>query len=179
MSADIIITNKEILEHISKPTTPEECEKLDIFGRLERALESSKISGVGLSAIQIGVPIQAAIIRADEYTLSFMNPEVHGVKEPMLFKGEGCLSVPNHYVTTRRYKYIEVSFTLPDGTRERRTLGNLPAIVFQHELDHMAGKLFLCHEHKCEPIRADLKIGRNEICPCGSGKKFKKCCGGI
>jgi hypothetical protein len=30
----------------------------------------------------------------------------------------------------------------------------------------------------CDPIRAERRIGRNEPCPCGSGRKFKKCCGG-
>lgn len=32
------------------------------------------------------------------------------------------------------------------------------------------------HHHHHEPYRADIKIGRNEPCPCGSGKKYKKCC---
>jgi len=32
--------------------------------------------------------------------------------------------------------------------------------------------------YKAEPRRADSKVGRNELCPCGSGKKYKKCCGG-
>jgi len=174
---DKIITDIDTLSQISKETTPEECKYEDIFARLECALKASKINGIGLAAIQIGIPLQAAIIRVDKYKLNFMNPEVHAVRDPMLFKGEGCLSVPGEYCTTRRYKYIDVAYLETNGCHTYTTLGNMPAIVFQHELDHMAGKLFLTHKHVVEPVTRDgEKIGRNDPCPCGSTKKYKKCC---
>ncbi len=31
--------------------------------------------------------------------------------------------------------------------------------------------------HPPEPVRGQGKVGRNDPCPCGSGKKYKKCCG--
>ena len=34
-------------------------------------------------------------------------------------------------------------------------------------------------KHKTKPVKAETKIGRNDPCPCGSGKKFKKCCGRV
>jgi uncharacterized protein YecA (UPF0149 family) len=46
-----------------------------------------------------------------------------------------------------------------------------------HDHDHAAEEV---HDHgpRPEPVRrAEPKVGRNELCPCGSGKKFKKCCG--
>jgi preprotein translocase subunit SecA len=30
---------------------------------------------------------------------------------------------------------------------------------------------------KAQPVRAVPRVGRNDVCPCGSGKKYKKCCG--
>jgi len=42
----------------------------------------------------------------------------------------------------------------------------------QHEVDHMNG--VLCIDRRVKKV---VKIGRNEPCPCGSGKKYKKCCG--
>jgi len=34
-------------------------------------------------------------------------------------------------------------------------------------------------ERKMEPIKVGIKVGRNQPCPCGSGKKFKQCCGRV
>ncbi len=45
----------------------------------------------------------------------------------------------------------------------------------QEEID--AEKELLAKSDKPEPIKADAATGRNDPCPCGSGKKFKKCCG--
>lgn len=46
-----------------------------------------------------------------------------------------------------------------------------PDCGHDHEHDHD-------HGPRPEPVRrAEPKVGRNEVCPCGSGKKFKKCCG--
>ena len=57
----------------------------------------------------------------------------------------------------------------------------------QEKLDEMAHKALTKEEQeaekkllketpKTEPIRKDKEIGRNDVCPCGSGKKYKKCC---
>ena len=59
-------------------------------------------------------------------------------------------------------------------------MGNdgLFAIAIQHEMEHFRGEMILDHDIKIEPIkREDKKVGRNAPCPCGSGKKYKKCCG--
>jgi uncharacterized protein YecA (UPF0149 family) len=54
---------------------------------------------------------------------------------------------------------------------------NIEAIAVQHEIDHMDGKtLFDCEIKEVGQQIISDKIGRNELCPCGSGKKYKKCC---
>ena len=45
---------------------------------------------------------------------------------------------------------------------------------FQERRQEHVGTTF-----KSEPRRTASKVGRNELCPCGSGKKYKKCCGGV
>ena len=51
----------------------------------------------------------------------------------------------------------------------------LEAVCVQHEIDHLMGKTI--HDRKIDTtIRNEKKIGRNEPCHCGSGKKYKKCC---
>ena len=51
----------------------------------------------------------------------------------------------------------------------------LEAVCVQHEIDHLRGMTIHDRENKLEPI-STVKIGRNEPCLCGSGKKYKKCC---
>ena len=58
---------------------------------------------------------------------------------------------------------------------ENRDLRTLEAVCVQHEIDHLNG--IVCMDRKVNiTIVADKKIGRNEPCPCESGKKYKKCC---
>jgi len=52
----------------------------------------------------------------------------------------------------------------------------LEAICVQHEIDHLNGITIHDRENKSKPIISEKKIGRNDPCPCGSGKKYKKCC---
>ena len=54
-------------------------------------------------------------------------------------------------------------------------LRTLESVCIQHEIDHLNG--VVCMDRKRETtIVKDKKVGRNEPCPCGSGKKYKKCC---
>ena len=51
----------------------------------------------------------------------------------------------------------------------------LESICIQHEIDHLNGLTIADRENKPQPIVSE-KVGRNEPCSCGSGKKYKKCC---
>ena len=57
-----------------------------------------------------------------------------------------------------------------------RDLRLLETVCVQHEIDHLNG--IVCMDRKVETSykRTEKKVGRNEPCPCGSGKKYKKCC---
>ena len=52
----------------------------------------------------------------------------------------------------------------------------LLAVVIQHEIDHLNSVLFMDHiAPKLDRIIKKIKSGPNDMCPCGSGKKYKKC----
>ena len=77
-------------------------------------------------------------------------------------------------VDTKRFRYVHMhDRDNPEGW----VFQNFNAQVVQHEMDHLDGKLMIDRIFKAIPI-VTKKIGRNDKCPCGSGKKFKKCCGG-
>jgi len=60
--------------------------------------------------------------------------------------------------------------------REKSRLSDLAAGA-RSKKDLEAEEQLLAETEKVEPIKADAKPGRNDPCPCGSGKKYKKCCG--
>jgi peptide deformylase len=85
--------------------------------------------------------------------------------------GEGCLSLPGVRVDTVRYEQVTAKWFDYDRKEEQRAVFyGFEAQVVQHELDHLDGLLITDRKF------SQTKVGRNDPCPCGSGKKFKKCC---
>ncbi|MEI7819110.1 MAG: peptide deformylase [bacterium] len=105
--------------------------------------------GAALAAIQVGEPVKLTVVRnnfddaADQSFLTFVNPEIVQRSSERVIDIEGCLSVPGYYARISRAKRIKVKAETLDGQPIRLTLEGFPARVFQHEVDHMHGKLFI------------------------------------
>lgn len=101
--------------------------------------------GVGLAANQVGVSKQVFVASADQVRgkeLVFFNPRILR-KEGVIKEFEGCLSVPELYEPVKRAKTVWLSgMTLDGKTVEMKGTGLL-ARIFQHEVDHLNGFLFL------------------------------------
>jgi len=135
---------------------------------MKEVLERSK--GVGLSAIQVGVPIKLFIMKTNRgEILTIFNPKIIDKYDEITVPGEGCLSLPGKRVNTRRYKYVEAEWNEHRQIR-RAVFCDMEAVIFQHENDHLSGILMTDRQVQGQ------KVGRNAPCPCGSGKKYKKCC---
>ena len=155
--------------------------------------------GVGLAAIQIGYAKKIGVIKKNDGTfIHLINPELVESIDEFIFVNEGCLSFPNVFKDTKRYHQVIIkNQRIEEDKFEEETLsfyyskdaeepGNdgLVCIAVQHELDHFDSRLIHDHNIVSEPIvRSEVKIGRNEPCPCGSKKidgspkKYKHCCG--
>jgi peptide deformylase len=107
-------------------------------------------------------------------SLDLINSVIIEKEDPMVFRGEGCLSFPNIYKDTRRFNQITIENYNLLGYKETLVFEGFEAVAIQHEIDHMDGIVFL--DRLQQPLVAGNKVGRNDLCPCGSGKKFKKCC---
>lgn len=98
--------------------------------------------GIGLSAIQVGIPKAFFMMLEDLEVV--VNPVIltyMGTKTPML---EGCLSLPGQYETVLRYPEVEVSYWTHNFDKEvRKVIGGQAAHVFQHEYEHLKGMLFV------------------------------------
>ncbi|HYG29356.1 MAG TPA: peptide deformylase [Allosphingosinicella sp.] len=111
--------------------------------------------GIGLAAIQVGVPKRLLVIDLQE-------PEVEGgepVREPRVFVNpeilensdrevpytEGCLSVPDQYADVDRPDRIRARWLDENGASHEEEISGTLAVVLQHEMDHLNGILFIDH----------------------------------
>lgn len=170
----MIITSEKELRVKCSDVLPEEADAL--IKKLEKELEASAIRGapgIGLAAPQIGIPKKAAIIRiSDKYSVNLINAKIKSGYSKALFDNEGCLSFPGRYESTMRYQEIHVvdNMCKPHSFIAKGLL----AVVIQHELGHLSGELL--PDVALKKVRKN-KIRPNDKCSCGSGKKYKKCCG--
>ena len=134
--------------------------------------------GIGLAANQVGIDASVAVVNVKE-PIVLVNPKIVRKEEETRYY-EGCLSFPKKGCHTKRYKIVEVEV---DNMESNMTFGAgdtdldlLESVCVQHEIDHLNGMRILDRAMELTIKRDKPKIGRNEPCPCGSGKKYKKCC---
>jgi peptide deformylase len=111
--------------------------------------------GIGLAAIQVGVPKRLLVIDLQEpeeeegepvrRPLVFINPEIVETSDTLQTYNEGCLSVPEMYAEVDRPDRIRARWLDRDGTQHDEELDGMIAIVLQHEMDHLEGVLFIDH----------------------------------
>lgn len=110
--------------------------------------------GIGLAAPQIGKSLQMAVVEIDEESGLFelINPEIIEKKGTDI-DVEGCLSVPETYGTVERAEEVTVRYFDRDGAEMEVTAYGYLARAFQHEIDHLNGKLFI--DQIIEPIQPE------------------------
>ncbi len=162
------------VNNISTPcdsATIEEAE--EIWANLEASLNPD--AGFGLTANQIGVNKRVGFIKYAGKIYRLLNTKIVETGPIVIIHNEGCLSLPGKTINTERHHTITIEDDILGRMQLTMAKDGLLPIIFQHEVDHMDGKTIF--DRKRQPIRRDTpKIGRNHPCPCGSGKKFKKCC---
>jgi peptide deformylase len=114
------------------------------------------VKGVGLAAPQIGLNIRMSVIdvRPNEkpQPLVLINPEIL-TKEGTLEEEEGCLSLPGLYAKVKRHSKVRIRALNAQGKPYEMTGHGLLARAFQHEIDHLDGKLFIDHLSLVERLR--------------------------
>ena len=110
--------------------------------------------GIGLAAIQIGVPKRILVIDLQEDGEDgkpvrdprvFINPEIVAADETTNIYNEGCLSVPDQYAEVERPATCRVRWLDRDGASHEEQLDGLIATCIQHEMDHLEGIIFIDH----------------------------------
>lgn len=106
-------------------------------------LTMKKAPGVGLAAPQIGQSIRLIIVDHEPSPLALINPSI--VKKPWrtVRMDEGCLSVPGKFGVIKRSPWVVVSAHYLDGSSFEIRAEGLLAEIFQHEIDHLDGVLYI------------------------------------
>jgi peptide deformylase len=101
-----------------------------------------KANGVGLAAPQIGEPLRLAVVEVKGLLTIIGNPAVVKTGFPAV-DWEGCLSIPERVAQVRRAAEIVIVADDIEGRRIRHRATGLLARAFQHEMDHLAGRLYI------------------------------------
>ncbi len=115
--------------------------------------------GVGLAAIQIGVPkrvITMDISKSEDERrpMVLVNPEITWASEEKRVYEEGCLSIPEYYAEVERPDRVRFRYTTLEGETVEQDADGLLATCVQHEIDHLDGVLFLDRLSRADRKRA-------------------------
>lgn len=121
--------------------------------------------GVGLAASQVDVHEQLLIVDITETKDDlrvFINPQITWASAEKKVYDEGCLSVPGVYDGVERPAQIRVSALDLDGKPFELEADELMAVVIQHEMDHLAGKVFVEYLSPLKRNRIKAKMLKEE-----------------
>ncbi|MDP8918239.1 MAG: peptide deformylase [Pseudomonadota bacterium] len=119
--------------------------------------------GVGLAAIQIGVPVRMVTMDVsksedERQPLVLLNPEIVWASEEKRVYEEGCLSIPEYYEEVERPDRVRFRYMNLQGETVEQDADGLMATCVQHEIDHLNGVLFIDHLSKLKRDRVMTKF---------------------
>ena len=169
----ILIEPNKILRQISKNV--ENVDK-EIQTLMDDMLETVYAApGIGLAAIQIGVPKRVIVIditRDNENDITrdnekknpiyFVNPEIVWKDNEESTYEEGCLSVPNQFAEINRPKECQVKYLDYFGEPKLLKAEGLLATCIQHEIDHLEGILFIDYLSKLKKSMIIKKLSKQK-----------------
>jgi peptide deformylase len=147
----------------------QEVEKVDDVIRelMDDMLETMyEAPGIGLAAIQIGVPKRVIVIdlskEVEKKPLYFVNPKVIVKSKTNSTYEEGCLSVPGQFAEVDRPDKCHVSFLDYNGQPKELKAEGLLATCIQHEMDHLEGILFIDYLSKLKKNYITKKLSKQK-----------------
>ncbi len=118
--------------------------------------------GIGLAATQVNVHKQLIILDISEdksQPMVFINPQIIAKEGSQVYQ-EGCLSLPGIYADVKRFNQITVQALDKNGNQFVLEANGLLAVCIQHEMDHLAGKVFVDHLSPLKRALAEKKLAK-------------------
>ncbi len=151
---DIVTVGHPVLRQRAREVTPDELAGTEVQQLIDDLIDTMHAAnGAGIAANQIGVPLRITTIEVNQnprYPYKpripltiVVNPVIEFLDDELVEINEGCLSVPNLRGNVMRHVNIRVRYLDRDGVEHDEVKRGLTAGTFQHECDHLDGKLFL------------------------------------
>ena len=152
----ILETPDPVLRQISTPVQAVDDDTRALIADMFETMYDAP--GIGLAAIQVGVPKRVLVMDLGEPEEEggepvreprvFINPEIVTHSDDEVPYTEGCLSVPDQYAEVQRPDRIRAKWLDEAGKAHEEDLDGLLAVCLQHEMDHLEGVLFIDHLSK-------------------------------
>ena len=136
---------EKVLSQPAEPITEIDEEVVKLVDHMAETMYSAP--GIGLAATQVGVAKRVLVAdiaprRPESELIVLINPEIVAAEGQVVFE-EGCLSVPDYQAEVKRHEKVTVRGLNLKGEEVVIEAEGLLAIVFQHEIDHLNGLLFI------------------------------------
>jgi peptide deformylase len=143
MARDIVIWPHKVLTSATQPVTDFGPALPKLLDEMAESMKEAK--GIGIAANQIGEPLRMALVgREDGTFFEIINPQILERSGEVTWE-EGCLSVPDVWEKVKRYEKVKVRYQDKTGQWHEVETGGKLAHVFQHEIDHLDGHVFVDH----------------------------------
>lgn len=133
-----------LLSEISLPIAEFDAELRTLAANMVETMYAAP--GVGLAAPQVGILRRIVVIdcgsKEEPQLIVAVNPEIVD-RDGESCEEEGCLSVPEYYASVKRSAWVRARWQNLDGKTAELETDGLLAVCFQHEIDHLDGKLFV------------------------------------
>lgn len=130
-------------------------------------------NGVGIAAPQVAQSYRLFIVASrpnarypnapEMEPTAMLNPKIIAHSHEQVLDWEGCLSIPGMRGIVPRYQAIEVEYTSRDGKLHRQELKDFVARIFQHELDHLDGIVFLDRLQSMQDIMTEQEYQKRIV----------------
>ena len=161
---NIITEPDKILRKISSPVQKVGDTERKIMDDMIETMYSA--NGIGLAAIQIGIPKRIIVIdlkiENKKNPLFFVNPVIKNKDNLKSTYEEGCLSVPNQFAEIDRPKKCDVEYLDYNGKKKILKAEGLLATCIQHEMDHLEGILFIDYLSKLKKSMIIKKLSKSK-----------------
>ena len=136
----LLTNNQSCLTSVCKPVKPKD-DLSSLISDMWGVIRDSE-QGAGLAANQVGALLRVIIVDVQVVRMTVLNPKITKRSEELVRSEEGCLSHPGKIQYKKRNKRITLEGFDANWEPVKRKLKGLPAIVVQHEIDHLNGKTF-------------------------------------
>ena len=164
MRQEIVQKGYETLHKRAQPVEIEDIQSDHIQSVIQDMKDSlaGEPDGVAIAAPQIGIDLQIFVVRGSVYgdeesDVAYINPEIIKTSSKVEPMDEGCLSVRYYYGKVERHKNVTIKAYNEAGEKIQRGAGGLLAHIFQHEIDHLHGVLFVDKAIECEEMSEEEK----------------------